>query len=213
MNGVVWGEALAAKALSRPGFGGAATVRRLIAGLETDDELLLRCLITVLTALRPAEAVEPLLAARARLLRERGPLGYAFDELGAAAVGAMTPAHLPLALRLFAGAEPGTEPGAEAVPEDVEEELGAEDHLRRYLADFLRGFDDPAARAAVGRYDAETERATRARLSARAGTSGPVPKGCCAAFRLPIGNEPVTRTPPVAHTRKDGDPSRASPPR
>ncbi len=155
-------------------------MRRLIADLDSDDELVLWYTVTALTTQRSAEAVEPLVATRARLLRENGPASYMAYEFREAAVCSMTPAPLPLALRLIAEPEP-----------EPDEEKG-EDPLGYYLADFLRPFDGPDVRAALERYDADVEREQHAELSRRA-EGDPVPEGWDALVRWLIDR--VARNP------------------
>ncbi|WP_157031963.1 HEAT repeat domain-containing protein [Kitasatospora cheerisanensis] len=151
-----WTEELAKEAAGRPNFGTAATVRRLLDDLASEDVAVFWYAFTALTTLRVTEAIEPLLAARDRLRRQEGLLEELAEEAEWAAVSLMTPAHLPLALQVFTG------PGVEL--------------LSGWVADYLRPFDHPAARAALERHDAAVERADRRTLGAYAADI-PIPDG------------------------------------
>ncbi|MGW4382816.1 HEAT repeat domain-containing protein [Kitasatospora sp. NPDC004531] len=131
-----WAWQRARADLARHGAPDAAGVRRLIADLESADPETFLYAREMLDQVRPAAAVEPLLAAAERIDPAEG-LNRRL-ALTLTAFGCMTPAHLPLALRLLAG------PGHQ---------------VRSGAAGFLRRLDDPAARAAVAAYDLEQLRA------------------------------------------------------
>ncbi|MFD0562415.1 HEAT repeat domain-containing protein [Kitasatospora saccharophila] len=124
------------------------------------------------------------------MLAAGAPLSYAAEALGSAATDAMTPAHLPLALRLFAGTEPAEQPAEQPAQEPGQEDEDDEDederaNLRYCLAEFLRTLDDPAARAAAARYDAEEEEREYRAVLDRLGAD-PAPAGRAELVRLLI---------------------------
>lgn len=82
------------------------------------------------------------------------------------------------------------EPGPETEQEPEEED--DEDRLRDHLAGFLRAFDDPAARAATARYDAEEEQREYRAVLDRLGAD-PAPAGRDELVRLLIDR--VARNP------------------
>ncbi|MGW4649819.1 HEAT repeat domain-containing protein [Kitasatospora sp. NPDC004289] len=153
----------------RPGFATPDTVRRLIADLDSEDPLVLAYAATALGVLRAPEAVGPLLDAWARLVGPGGKHTGPVSALRMAAVRSLRPEHLPLVARVL------SEPTPEARSE--EDRAWETEALWGHLADFLRAQDDPAARAALDRYEAGVERKTRARLGRLADEQPPAGRG------------------------------------
>ncbi|MFF0295850.1 HEAT repeat domain-containing protein [Kitasatospora sp. NPDC004614] len=125
-----WAWQRAEADLVRHGAPDAVGIRQLIADLESADPETAHYARVMCDRIRPAEAVEPLLAAADRLDPAQAHNGRL--TLIQVAASCMTTAQLPLALRLV------------TYPDEL---------LRDSAARVLRRLDDPAARAAVTEYD------------------------------------------------------------